>query len=277
MIIHKVLNNNAITILNDNNEETVVMGRGIAFQKKKGDEIDKSLINKIFILENKLNTDKLINLISEIPIEYIQIAEEIISYAENKLEKKLNENIYLTLTDHISFSVTRYRENTLIRNSMLWDIKRLYKQEFLIGIKALEIIKEKVGIQLPEDEAASIALHILNGQLNKDIPEIVDMMNIVQEILDITKYSLNIDFDEETLNYYRFVTHLKFFAERIFNNSYYEDTDNDLYYMIINKYPRSFKCSKKIKEFIAMKYGNNITKEELLYLTIHIERVVQKK
>ncbi len=276
MIIHKVLNNNAVTIL-DNNKESVVMGKGIAFQKKKGDEIDEAMVNKVFVLENKSNTDKLIKLISEIPIEYIQLSEEIINYAENKLDKKLNESIHLTLTDHISFTISRYKENIVIRNPMLWDIKRLYKEEFSIAMKALEIIKEKTGIDLPKDEAASIALHLINGQLNKDIPEITGMMNVIQEILNIVKYSLNIDFDEETLNYYRFITHLKFFAERIFMGSYYEDNDDELYYMITKKYPKSFECSNRIKEFIYNKYGNNITKEELLYLTIHIERVVQKK
>ena len=41
MLINKVLNNNVITIINEDNEEAVVMGRGIAFQKKKGDAIDE--------------------------------------------------------------------------------------------------------------------------------------------------------------------------------------------------------------------------------------------
>ncbi|MFD3447096.1 BglG family transcription antiterminator LicT [Microbacteriaceae bacterium 4G12] len=276
MIIHKVLNNNAVTIM-DNNKESVVMGKGIAFQKKKGDKIDEAIVNKVFVLENKSNTDKLIKLISEIPIEYVQLSEEIINYAENQLDKKLNESIHLTLTDHISFTISRYKENMIVRNPMLWDIKRLYKEEFSIATKALEIIKEKTAIDLPEDEAASIALHLINGQINKGIPEITNMMNVIQEILNIVKYSLNVDFDEETLNYYRFITHLKFFAERIFVGSYYEDNDDEIYHMIIKKYPKSFECSNKIKEFIYNKYGNDITKEELLYLTIHIERVVQKK
>lgn len=277
MLIYKVLNNNAVTIIK-NEKECVVMGRGIAFQKKKGDLIDESKINKVFVLDSKSNTDKLINLISEIPIEYIQVAEEIVNYAEETLDKKLNETIYLTLTDHINFAVTRYKENIMLRSSILWEIKKFYKDEFMVALKALEIIKERIGIAFLEDEAASIALHLVNGQLNKDsnILEVTDMMNVIQEVLNIVKYSLNIELDEDTLNYYRFVVHLKLFAERIFKNTYYKDTDDDLYNLIVNKYPKAYECSKKIKEFITKKYGNDITKEEVLYLTIHIQRVIKE-
>ena len=107
MIINKVLNNNVVTIINENDEEAVVMGRGLAFQKKKGDEIDESKIEKIFVLENKSINEKLLTLVNDIPAKYLEIAEDIIRYAEDKLNTKLNENIYLTLTDHISFAISR--------------------------------------------------------------------------------------------------------------------------------------------------------------------------
>ncbi|MDI9218290.1 BglG family transcription antiterminator LicT [Clostridium tertium] len=276
MLINKVLNNNVITIINENNEESVVMGRGIAFQKKKGDEVDKEKVDKIFVLRNKSINDKLIALVNDIPVENLEIAEEVIKYAEEKLGTKLNENIYLTLTDHISFSINRYKNNLEMKNVMLWDIKRLHKSEFEIGLKALEIIKSKVDIELPEDEAASIALHILNGELSQDMPQIVDIINLINEILKIVKYHFNIDFDEESINYYRFITHLKFFAQRLVNGKYYEDNDNELFEMIKNKYPKSYECTRKIEGFIKQKFNNELTKEEKLYLIVHTARVVKE-
>lgn len=56
---------------------------------------------------------------------------------------------------------------------MLWEIKRFYKQEYSIGTKALEIIKDDFEVSLPKDEAASIALHIVNAELNEDMPSII--------------------------------------------------------------------------------------------------------
>ena len=217
MKIYKVLNNNVVTILNNNDKESVVMGRGIAFQKKKGDEIDESKVEKIFVLKNNNLNDKFLKLINDIPLECIEVAEEIIQYAESKLETTLNENIYLTLTDHISFTINRYKNNMEMKNSMLWDIKRLHKQEFDIGLKAIEIIKNKLNLDLPEDEAATIAMHILNDELDQDMPEIVSMIKVTEEILKIVKYHFNIEFDEESINYYRFLKHLKLFTQRLFN------------------------------------------------------------
>ena len=274
MIINKVLNNNVVTIINKNDEEEVVMGRGLAFQKKKGDDIDESKIEKIFVLENKSINQKLLTLVNDIPASYLEIAEDIIKYAENKLSKKLNENIYLTLTDHISFAISRAEKNLEIKNTMLWDIKRLHKDEFEVGSHALRVIKENLNVELPEDEAASIAMHILNGELNQEIPEIVDMIKLIDEILKIVKYHFNIDFDEDSINYYRFVTHLKFFTERLATGRYYEDNDNDLFDMIKLKYPKSYECTKKIEGFVKKKYNTQLTKEEMLYLIIHTARVI---
>lgn len=276
MLISKVLNNNVVTIKNEDNQESVVMGRGIAFQKKKGDEIDEEKIDKIFVLKNKSINDKLITLVNDIPAEYLEVSEEVIKYAEEMLNTKLNENIYLTLTDHISFSINRYNNNLEMKNVMLWDIKRLHKPEFDIGIKALKIIKDKTDISLPEDEAASIAMHILNGELNQDMPQIVDIINLINEVLKIVKYHFNIDFDEESINYYRFITHLKFFAQRMVNGKYYEDDDNELFEIIRLKYPKSYECTKKIEGFIKQKFNSQLTKEEKLYLIVHTARVVKE-
>ncbi|WP_326513790.1 BglG family transcription antiterminator LicT [Clostridium intestinale] len=276
MLISKVLNNNVVTIKNEDNQESVVMGRGIAFQKKKGDEIDEEKIDKIFVLKNKSINDKLITLVNDIPAEYLEVSEEVIKYAEETLNTKLNENIYLTLTDHISFSINRYNNNLEMKNVMLWDIKRLHKPEFDIGIKALKIIKDKIDMTLPEDEAASIAMHILNGELNQDMPQIVDIINLINEVLKIVKYHFNIDFDEESINYYRFITHLKFFAQRMVNGKYYEDDDNELFEIIRLKYPKSYECTKKIEGFIKQKFNSQLTKEEKLYLIVHTARVVKE-
>ncbi|MGG7143090.1 BglG family transcription antiterminator LicT [Clostridium nigeriense] len=276
MFINKVLNNNVITIINENNEEAVVMGRGIAFQKKKGDAIDEEKVDKIFVLKNKNINNKLVELINDIPAENLEMTEEIIKHAEDILEIKLNENIYLTLTDHISFALSRYKSNLEIKNVLLWDIKRLHKKEFFIGVKALEIIKNKTGIELSEDEAATIAMHILNGELSQDMPEIVDIINLINEILKIVKYHFNIEFDEESINYYRFITHLKFFAQRLVNGNYYEDNDNELYEIIKTKYPNSYECTKRIEGFIKQKFNDELTKEEKLYLIVHTARVVKE-
>lgn len=276
MKIKKVLNNNAVTVIDDNNQEIVVMGLGLAFQKKAGEELEDEKIERIFTLKNKEVSEKLKNLISEIPIKYVEVCEEIINYAEDKLNKKLNENIYLTLTDHISFALTRHKQGLDITNPLSWEIRRFYSQEYSIGIKALEIIREKLNEDLLKDEAASIALHIVNAQLNEDMPNAISITNIIQETLNIIKYHFKIDFDEESLTYHRLVTHLKFFAQRILNDKLVTSDDEDLYLMVKKKYPEPYKCAEKIKMYIENNFNFSVTHEEMTYLIIHIQRVTNR-
>jgi beta-glucoside operon transcriptional antiterminator len=276
VVIEKILNNNAVVSLSDERSEIIVMGKGIAFGKKRGDLIDDDRIEKVFTLKNGDLTNKLKQLIEEIPIEYMAVSEDIIKFTKLQLGKSLNDTIYISLTDHIHYAVERFKKGLIIKNGLLWEIKNLYKEEFQIGLEALKMIEQAFGVGLPEDEAAFIALHIVNAELNEDIGNIMAMTEIVQEILKIVKYHFLIEFEEESLNYYRFITHLKFFAQRLVNKVFYEDDrQDDLFQIVKTRYTDSYDCALKIKEFINKKYRYIITQDEMMYLTIHIERVVK--
>lgn len=277
MKIDKILNNNVIVSLNEKGEEIIVMGRGLAFQKRVGHTINEENVEKIFTISNKDITDKFKELLSDMPTEYMILSEKIISHTKMKLGKKLNESIYLTLTDHINSTIERYKNGIKLKNALLWDIKRLYKEEFIIGKDALVIIKEDLDIELAEDEAAFIALHIVNAELNEEMPNLMNMTKVMQEVLNIVKYHFKMDFDEESLRYYRFITHLKFFAQRLFNKNTYTAKDDELYEMIRLKYPDAHGCVEKVEKFINEKYTYELTTEEKLYLMIHIERITENK
>lgn len=252
------------------------MGRGIAFQKRPGDEVDESKIEKIFKLDNKDVSEKFKTLLYDIPLEYMDVSERIISYAKEKLGKKLNDSIYVSLTDHITFAIERNKKGLLISNALLWEIKRIYSEEFAIGLKAITKIEEMLGITLPEDEAGFIAMHIVNAELNEEMPNVVNITKLIHDILNIVKYHFKIEIDEESLNYFRFLTHLKFFAQRLFSESNLDSPDDYLYDMVKEKYPDAFDCTKKIEGYIEKTHKYHLTKEEMAYLTIHIERVVNR-
>ena len=100
MVINRLLNNNVVITIDSTGEEIIVMGKGIGYKKSKGDTIDEEKINKIFRISNKDISNKLQELLDNIPIEFIKICNEIIEYAEDKLNKKLNERVYISLSDH---------------------------------------------------------------------------------------------------------------------------------------------------------------------------------
>lgn len=276
MKIAKVINNNIISVINEQNKELMIMGRGIGFQVKAGDPVNKEKIEKIYTLDSKEVSDKFKTLLREVPIEVMEVCEEIIRYAKTKYNKKLSDIIYVALTDHINFAIQRKKEGYEIKNALMWETKKLYKDEFSIGLESVKMIKEKLGIELPEDEAGFIALHILNAELNDDVSNIMAITKVIQEILRIVKYHFKIDFDEDSLNYFRFITHLKFFAQRMLSHTYLENNDDYLFTVVKEKHPNAFSCSIKINDYLQKEYQYALTKDEILYLTIHIERVTQR-
>jgi len=274
--IAKVINNNVISVIDAHKKELVVMGRGIAFQKRPGDLVDESKIEKTFKLDNKDVSEKFKTLLYDVPMEYMDVSDRIISYAKERLGKKLNDSIYVSLTDHITFAIERSQKGLIISNPLLWEIKRIYADEYAVGLKAITKIEEMLGITLPQDEAGFIAMHIVNAELNEEMPNVVNMTKLIQDILNIVKYHFKIELDEESLNYFRFLTHLKFFAQRLYTDSPYNNEDDFLYEMVKEKQKEAFACVLKIRDFIEKTHNHQLTKEEMAYLTIHIERVVNR-
>lgn len=93
MNVLKVINNNIVLSRNDDNQELVVMGKGLGFKKKVGDTIDETKIENMYLSSKEWSVNKLTQMLSSIPMEHIQVANEIISFAKVSLGKKLSENI----------------------------------------------------------------------------------------------------------------------------------------------------------------------------------------
>ncbi|WP_438497033.1 BglG family transcription antiterminator LicT [Paenibacillus sp. IHBB 3054] len=277
MIIRKILNNNVAVIRDKFDQEVIVMGKGIAYQKKIGDLIDEQVVEKIYSLSTKESFIKLQDLLTEIPIEYFNVSDQIINYAKLTLGKKLNDSIYISLSDHIFTAVNRFRDGVILKNALLWDIKRFYPEEYEVGVKALQYISQDLDIQFPDDEAGFLALHIVNAEEREESQDIYRVTKIIQEISNIVRFYFQINFDEKSVYFYRFISHLKFFAQRLVGGNMHEnESDQDLLDVIKSKYKNAFLCVEKIEKYIEANYSYNLTNEEKLYLTVHIQRVVYK-
>lgn len=278
MKIKKVFNNSVALIENENHQELVVMGKGIAFQKKPGELIDQSKIEKTFVLQNKDTSEKLNQLLQDTSEKFLEIATEIIDHAQAKLNYQINEYLYIALTDHISFAITRYKQGIDWTNPLLYEIRKYYKREFEIATEALKIIEKYTGIWLGEHEAASIALHLVNSQLSGENMELaVKMTDMVDSILNIVKYHFQMELDESSINYDRFLTHLRYFSIRFVRNEKLDDTVDDfLYEQVQKKYGEAFNCTQKIAVFLKKTYNYDLSRDEKVYLTVHIHRVTHR-
>lgn len=273
MKIAKVLNNNVVVVQDEHGREQVVMGRGLAFQKRAGEDLDTALIEKVFALQSDELVRRLGELLSQIPLEVMTACDRIIGLAAQRLGK-LQDSLYITLTDHCYFAIERQKKGLTIKNVLLWDIKRLYPKEFELGQEARTIIVRRLNVELAEDEAGFIALHLVTAQLNSEMPEVMHVTRVMQEILQLVKYQLQLEYDEESLSYQRFVTHLKFFAQRMLTRTVVEDDDDvSLHTAVKDNYAKAWKCAEKIAQHLQKSYQRELTTEEIMFLTIHIERV----
>ena len=271
MLISKILNNNVV-ISEEDQEEVILMGRGLAFGRKVGQEIPDELIEKKYVLsENRRQ------LLMELPAEVMEMSDKIISFAREKLQKKLKDTAFLAMADHIHGVLLRLEDDIYLKNFLMWDIKRFFPIEFEVGQYAKQLLSAYVSRELPDDEAAFMALTLVNAELENGDGTARDLTMMMEEIMTIVKYSLEISLDEEDIYLERFMTHLKFFCERVLTNSGNRDLeDNEMFDLLKCKYPLAYETTRKIAEFLKQTRNYQTSEDEQLYLTIHLSRMKRR-
>ena len=215
MKIEKVLNNNVIQAL-DNNVEYIVMGKGLGFQKKVGDLVDKEKIEKTFVLENTEEVEEWSRVYVNLPDGEMQVFLNILTFAEAVLQTKFDPSFFIALPDHLHYAIERNREGVSLQNPLAWEVRKFYPREYEIGKQALRLIAKDLEVQLSDDEAASVALHFVNAQKDAGLHEKDrQMTQIVVGISDIVRLHFGYDLDEDSFSYNRFMTHLQYLAQRI--------------------------------------------------------------
>jgi len=280
MKIIKVINNNVVYARDKGNEHVIVMGKGIGFCGKAGDLIPTDKMEKVIRMDNQNSIDTLKNQLEGLPEEHFKISSDIVEYATQHLGKELNKNVFITLTDHISFAIQRYQKELMFPNPLLWEIRKFYFHEFEIGEYAIDLIKIRLGIEFSDDEAAFIAMHIVCAEYNSDMHEMMDTTKLVSGVVKIVQEYLDMALDEDSFRLERFVTHLRFLAHRIIEGGQWQQDDNadrDFGQIVRTVYADDYNCSLKVADFIEEHYRHNMSAMEMSYLTVHIRNLRSEK
>ena len=276
MKIAKIINNNVVSTCDEEGREIIVMGRGVGFKAKEGSTIDEEKVEKIFRLESQNTMDKFKELLENLPMEHVQISAEIIGYAKEVLNRPINPNVYITLTDHINFALERYKQKMMFSNPLIREVRSFYHAEYLIGEYAIAMIERDLGVKLPVDEAASIALHIVNAEYDAPMGDTIKLTNLIQQVLEVVREYFSIELDEQSLSYERFITHLRLLAQRVFTGEHMNLDNLEFQEVIDRLYPEEYACSQKIQALIKLQYRHQVTEEEVAYLALHIKRIRTK-
>lgn len=272
-------NNNALINLGDH-KQAIVKGKGIAFNKNKGSNLDTSKIEKIFYLNTKGSQENLFFLMKDIPIDIVTTIYEIIDYAKRELNYSVLDYVYITLSDHIFGAYKRYLSHSY-QASLVPDMSNQYTTEYLIASHGLDVINTNLGVNFPESEIRSIALHFINARGEEDQnnqlkqSEAIDINKIVKAVLidnDIFRKDSN-------GNYYdRFMIHLQYLTARLDDlKDENEKFNKKLELEMKESYPKSFQIAKEIYDRLQNELGKKISSSELLYFIIHIQRLTQEK
>jgi transcriptional antiterminator len=268
--ITKVLNNNVVMIL-DGEIERILIGRGIGFGLNSGGFLlDKSKIEKVFTIEQQEYNTKFNKLVQNVSNDIIGICEEIIYMISKELGEVLSERIHIGLTDHIQFMIYRLNNNNEISNPFILEIMSLYKEEFRIAEKAVKMLKDYTKLDIPDEEIGFIAIHINSARSKNDLTQTLKFTFLCNSITELLEDELNIEIDRETLDYARFLTHLRFAIQRTVNG---KSIKNELLDVTKKKMKKFFKISKKVAGLIEEDLGIKVEEDEIAYITFHVSRL----
>lgn len=202
------------------------------------------------------------------------ICEEVISYIKSNNDKEIDDSIYVTLTDHIINMVDRIKKGIDFDSTILLNISYLYKAEHKIALHAVEMLSKRYDLKIDDSEANFITLHIVNAESNSNMMEMYEITSIIDEILSIVNRNYKIDYED--FAYDRFITHCRFFVQRVVNKEYVEENKKkyvEMFLMMKGLYKSQYRCVNEIAHFIENKYNYQVEDDEKMYLLLHLVKL----
>ena len=273
MYIKRVYNNNVVMV-DDAGTERIAVGKGIAFGRKRGDVVDSASFEKVFTLDDPTQLSRLERLIKGIPSEYLLIAEDIVSMLRRESDSVICDRVLIALTGHFSMALERGQAGIVCDNPLLFEIKRFYGREFELALKAREIIRGHLGIEISEAEVGFIALHIVNATMKQRADHLMLSIKMINGILDTVAETFGLTYDEGSVQYERFLRHLQFFSQRVLDKSIAQSEDTFLFHLGKDQYPDALECTERIGAHIEQEYGCVVSDAEKGYLVYHIANLV---
>ena len=271
--IKKSLNNSMLLVDNDQ-REMILFGKGIGFGAKPGTSIDLAQVEKVFLPLSDLKSRHFLSLTDTIPAAFFDISHDILTLARSQCGDRLNSVLLFTLAEHLHFAVERSRSGQLIHNKLSWEVKRYYPQEYGVGLLARAQVNDKFDVKLPEDEAVNIAFHLINASSQDDDNSAHQQVELVNRIAEIVRYKLGKAIDTQSVNYMRFITHLRYFAERVLAGKIALSETEDFYQELMRHRPDAMTVAWVIRDYVQDKYQLTLPKDELTWLSIHISRLM---
>lgn len=273
MKIIKNINNNFAIAVDGAGNQLIVSGKGIGFGTVPREIKDLTIINRSYYDVDEMY----ISMIQDLPKEIIEISGKIVDKVRLMIENPISSNIVFTLADHINFSIQRYQKNMNLKLPIMYDIQHLFEKEVEIGNYGLKLIQEQLNIHLPKEEAAYIALHIINAEEQTKNKKIKEDEKTIYDITKIIETEFNLEINKDNFNYSRFVSHMYYLLKRGKTKHLLFSDNNAIYEKLKTDYQKTHDCVNIICQYLSDALHMDLTDEEKLYLMLHVNRLCTRE
>lgn len=268
-IVIKALNNNMVFI-KEQGVEKILLAKGIGFNKKFGDILEDNLeVDKVFSIEDKKNQENLKEVYNRVDGEFVAICEEALAEISEELGEELNETIHIGLIDHLAIAMKRLKNKEQINNPFIVEIETLYSVEFEMAKKIVNKLQDKYEIDFPEGEIGFITLHIHSARNGKMLSNSIKYSYLSNKIIIYIEEKFNSKIDKRSLDYARFLSHVRFTIERVLTDTVLK---NDLTEIIKKSYPISYEIAEGASKIIEETLDKKVCDDEVAYIAMHVER-----
>lgn len=271
--ITKVLNHNVVIAVDEEKAEFLIMDKGIGFGRKVGEEAVPKGRAAVYSLKKATERGNAREMAETIPAEYLEIAGLVLDEAEQTFGK-IDRSILFPMADHIAFAVNRIKNKEQISNPLTEDIRVLFHMEFKAACCIREILKERMGISIDDDEVGYIALHIHSALGDEKVSYAMQMARAVRECISYVEQEVGRPIDVASLSYNRLMNHIRYMVARALSGEKLKISMND--YMRV-KFPQEFRIAETVCHQVEKNLKCNLEDVEIGYLAMHIERVANEE
>jgi beta-glucoside operon transcriptional antiterminator len=271
----KVFNNNVVLAADERDVQFVLFGRGLGFKAAAGSAVDPQRVERRFSPSGSVSADRIAAMVDEIPTGDIELAQRLVELARTRLGRQISDHVLLPLADHLSFALRRAAQGVAeIEYPLRWEVQYLYPAEVGVARAMLDVVATDRGVRLPDVEAVPLALHLVNAQFDADMSATAQMTADLHRILDIIREEYGVRIDETSMEVARFVTHLRYLFLREQQGRKLTETPAELHAALRSARPREYTSAGRIGTLLADQYGWNVSTDEILYLALHVSRLV---
>lgn len=273
--IKKVLNNNVVIALTEQNDEVVLTGKGIGFNQEHGEKLDESKVDKFFVLVDKSEQEQYKLLLSDVPESFIGVMNDAIGLIEDNLGTELDEHIHVSLTDHLSFAIKRLRQGLDVKNPFLVETQTMYPKEYTVAENVIQLLKSKLDVEMPEGEIGFVALHIHSAITNRSLSTLNKYSSLINRLVSVIEQSLSLTVSRTSIDYLRLVRHLRHAIDRSEQNVPVEAHER-LEKVLKEEYPLCYNLAWKLIKIMQKELDTEFPDAEAVYLTMHLQRLSPK-